>query len=286
MSEADRGWPLPTFFVIGAPKSGTTSLHLYLSGHPEIAMTRSKDPHVMTGPSGADRARAYAGLFPPGATIRGECSVGYAAYPVDPDPPRNIGELTPDARLIYLVRDPVERTIAHYAQHVITEGERRAPEEAIVPADPHCLYVAASRYATQLAAYLPTFDLARILVIDMTELRDRRRETLRRAFAHVGADPDYWDPGFEEEHNVRARDNVRLGDLGSRVKGTRLSAWTASLLPSKLHRRARIAVRRALGSEVRPSVSSELEGRLAAALAPEADRLRELTGQRFEGWSV
>jgi hypothetical protein len=282
------GLLLPTFFIIGAPKAGTTSLNHYMGAHPEIAMTRSKDPHVMTAPRSevGERLASYLQLFPPGAAIRGECSVGYAAHPVDPDSPRNIVELVPEAGLIYLVRDPVERTIAHYAQHVITEAEARPPEEAIRVDDPHCLYVAASRYATQVEVYLEGFAMERILVIDMSELRERRRATLRRVFAHVGADPEYWDEGLEAEHNVRARDNVLLGWLGSRLERSRLNEASRRVLPARLRRRAVIGVRRGLGTEVRPDVSPELRARLAEALAPEAERLRKLTGRELAGWSV
>lgn len=240
----------------------------------------------MTGPRGTDRAGAYVELFPAGAAIRGECSVGYAAHPVDPDPPRNIAELTPDARLIYLVRDPVERAIAHYAQHVTTGVEERTPDQALVANDPDCLYLAASRYATQVEAYLEGFEIERILVIEMTELRDRRRATLRRCFAHVGADPDYWDGSYETEHNVRARDNVRLGPLGSRIRGSRLTQMSRSALPAGLRGRVGIAARRTLGTEIRPDVSPELRARVSTALAPEADRFRVLTGQAFPHWSV
>jgi hypothetical protein len=280
------GSPLPTFFIIGAPKAGTTSLHHYMNAHPGIAMTRGKDPHVMTGPRERDRVSAYARLFPPDAEIRGECSVGYAAHPVDPDPPRNIAALTPDARLIYLVRDPVERAIAHYAQHLTTGADDRPPDQALATDDPGCLYLAASRYATQVETYLKGGDLGRMLVIESTELRDRRRETMRRAFVHVGADPEYWGPTLEATYNVRARDNVRLGRIGNRIKRSRLSRASRSVLPHRFHARAAIAARRALGTEVRPTVSAELRARLATALGPEADRLRELTGQAFADWSV
>jgi hypothetical protein len=249
-------------------------------------MTRVKDPHIMTGPRGRDRADAYARLFPAGAAIRGECSVGYAAHPVDPDPSRNIAEQAPDARLIYLVRDPVERAIAHYAQHVTTGVEERTPDQALLANDPDCLYLAASRYATQVEAYLEGFEMQRILVIEMTELRDRRRATMQRCFAHVGADPEYWEESFEAEHNVRARDNVRLGPLGSRIRASRLTQMTRSALPPGLRGRAGIAARRALGTEVRPDVSPELRARISTVLAPEADRLRRLTGQAFRQWSV
>lgn len=281
-----EGPPLPTFLIIGASKAGTTSLHHYMAAHPGIAMTRRKDPHLMIGPRVPERVRQYAALFPGDIPVRGDCSTGYSALPMNPEAPDNIAELTTEARFIYLVRDPVERTIAHYAQHVITAVEDKPLEQAVSVDDPHNLYVALSRYATQVEAYLRRFDQGRMLVIDSVELRERRRETLRRAFAHVGADPEFWDEELDAEHNLRERENLRLNPLGRRLKGSVLTRASRRLLPNPVHRSLTLAGARLLGKEIHPSASPELRARLAEALGPEAERLRRLTGQRFASWSV
>ncbi|MGH2953115.1 MAG: sulfotransferase [Solirubrobacterales bacterium] len=280
--------PVPTFYVIGASKAGTTSLHHYLAGHPGIAMTDPKEPHVLCGPPDfRDRLFVYAQILDGGAPIRGEVSPGYALYPFDPEVPDRIREIAPDARLVYLVRDPVERAIAHYAEHVIQRWEERPVAEALDPADPGSRYVAGSRYATQVEAYLRRFAAEQLLVIDSVELRDRRRETLRRIFAHVGADPDHWDPTFEVEHYSRADDNTRRtrGEV-SIGRSALYRRALRPLLPERLRREIRLRARRAFGAQVTPEVDSALRARLADALAPEAGRLRELTGERFPTWSV
>jgi hypothetical protein len=277
---------LPTFFVIGAAKSGTTSLHRYLDVHPEIAMTDPKEPHLMVGPGWRERARGYAALFAAGARIRGDCSPGYSHLAVNPDAPGNIAELVPEARLIYLVRDPVERTIAHYAEHVTRGVEERPIELAVRPEDRTSFYLSASLYATVAESYLRRFDADRMLVIDLSDLRDRRRRALERAFAHVGAAPLFWDDSFAARHNVRGGDNVLLPRAARALQGTRLNRASRRLLPAALRSPLVARARRALGREVRPEASGELRARLAEALAPEAERLRRLTGQRFESWSV
>jgi hypothetical protein len=147
--------------------------------------------------------------------------------------------------------------------------------------------VAGSRYATQLEIYLRRFDQDRFLVIDQAELREDRRRVLHRAFAHVGADPDFWDDRFTLEYNVRGADNVQLGPLGRRLRESGLNRLSRRLIPAGIRRRALAPAWRTLGSGgLDPQVGPEFRARLAEALAPEAERLRRLTGQRFESWSV
>ncbi len=238
---ADR---LPTFFVIGAANAGTTSLHHYLDAHPEIEMTNPKEPHLLCGPPDfRDRLWAYDVYLRGTAPLRGEVSPGYATHPLQPGIADRIAAIAPDAPLVYLVRDPIERAVAQYAEHAIQGIERRSLDQALDPSDPRSPYVVASRYATQVEEYLRRFDAERLLIADSVDLRDRRRETLARIFGHVGADPGYWDPSFDR--GVRPR-----------------------------------------GRPVSPAAGTELRSRLAEVLAPEAARLRELTGRPFASWSV
>jgi hypothetical protein len=284
-SDADR---LPTFFVIGAAKAGTTSLHHYLRAHPQIEMTEPKEPHLFCGPPDfRDRLSVYREVLTGSQPLRGEVSPGYAACPIDAEVPDRIAAVVPGARLVYLVRDPVERAIAQYAEHVIQRAEVRPISEALDLDDPRCPYLAASRYATQVESYLRRFEPGRLLVVDSAELRDRRSSALASIFAHVGADPDFWDASFEREHYARARENTRRprAELAIQRSGT-YRRLLRPLVPARVRGRVRTGIRRALAQPIDPDPSPELREQLAAALAPEADRLRALTGQRFPSWSV
>ncbi len=279
---------LPTFFVIGASKSGTTSLHHYLRAHPEIEMTSTKEPHVLCGPPDwRQRLFLYDRLFDRDAPARGEVSPGYAALPRDPDVPRRIHEIVPGARLVYLVRDPVERAIAHYSQEVTVRVETRGVDEALLPNDPNCVYVGASKYAAQVEAYLRVFDQQQLLVVDSTDLRHRRRQTLGRIFAHVGADPAYWHPqAFEREDNSRFAENVRRPKAEIAIARNRAYQRLRPLMPEWPRRAIRMGLRRFAADPVIPEVTEVMRSELAETLAPEAERLRALTGERFESWAV
>src|SRR5947209_2632070 len=131
-SHRDPG--LPTFLIIGAMKSGTTALYHALRQHPDIWMSPEKEPHFFAFedqeiPYAGPRDRyilesmtvrdiaAYRRLFEPGAAkaAAGEASVMYLYLPHVP--PR-VKERVPTARLIALLRNPVDRAYSSYMHMV------------------------------------------------------------------------------------------------------------------------------------------------------------------------
>ena len=121
---------LPNTFIIGAGKSGTTSLWLYLNRHPDIALSRNKEPAFFVRPNFREDLDWYESLFEP-ARIVGEASTVYTAHPVFDGVPERIHSLVPTPKLIYLVRDPVERAISHYVEHISQGIESRSAIEAL-----------------------------------------------------------------------------------------------------------------------------------------------------------
>jgi hypothetical protein len=102
---------LPNLIVIGAMKAGTTSLHAYLSLHPEIFMSANKEPRFFTEEWNWHKGLEwYEAQFPERVTIRGESTPDYTKLPEIRNVPERIHSLIPDVRLIYLVRDPIDRS--------------------------------------------------------------------------------------------------------------------------------------------------------------------------------
>src|SRR3954452_4665444 len=146
---------LPNVFIIGAAKCGTTSLHHYLGQHPEISMSRAKEPSVFSQGRWVTKYESYDGLFDCDAPYRGDASTSYSRYPVEGDAAARIHAAVPDAKLIYLVRDPIERTVSDYVHHVAIGHEHRSLDEALKDfTDPENYYVTTSRYALQVERYL------------------------------------------------------------------------------------------------------------------------------------
>lgn len=285
---------LPSFFVIGAAKAGTTSLHSYLDRHPEIQMSAVKEPRFFAGPADGipyppDRVWAreeYEALFDPAFEVRGEASTDYAAYPRRRGAADRIRELVPEAKFVYLVRDPIARTVSHFQMGVALMGERRSLEQALGDLSDHrSPYIASSLYGSQLENYLRQFPQERILVLDHSALQCDRGATMKRVFDFLGVDPAFAVPGLEEEllSNSEWRTySPRYVNLIDRYVVPPLR-W----IPRGVRRSIRRSVERVLWPPLeKPAVDGELRARLQALYAPQADRLRTLTGEEFAHWSV
>lgn len=278
------GGAWPTFLVIGSAKCGTTSLHRYLDQHPEIGMTAEKEVSFFvaerTWSRGPDWYRAW---FSPEDPVRGDASPAYTVAPCFGGVPKRIHTLVPNVKLVYLVRDPIDRTVALY-QHKRWAGiETRPFTEAI--REPGNRYIEGSRYYAQIERYLPYFDPDAILVVNQTDLRNRRRKTLRRVFAFVGADPEVWDARFRLVHH-RTGQKRRLTPLGERL--TQAAAFRhLRHLPNDVRWHAERLltwpVSRAISA---PSVPPKLRTELEDFFRDDVARLRAFTGQPFVGWSL
>ncbi|TQN42800.1 sulfotransferase family protein [Blastococcus colisei] len=213
---------LPNVVIIGAMKCGTTSLHRYLDLHPDVAMSRRKELNFFVGCADGelDWARGnwwrgpawYATQFDATAAVRGEASPGYTS-PSHPEVAGRLAALIPDARLVYAVRDPVDRAVSQYSHHRREGAETREPEEALL--DPGSQYVARGRYLERLSPFLSAGLGDRVTVVAQEQLRDRPRPTMRRLFSCLGIDDDYWSPAMEERRNTAPE---QPGDLSGRVR--------------------------------------------------------------------
>ena len=205
---------LPNLVVVGAMKCGTTALHRYLAAHPQISMAQVKEANFFIGPDTAPHTDEgewwrtgnwhrgvgwYASLFDADAPVRGETSPGYTS-PDSVVAAERMAAVIPEARLVYLVREPLERAVSQYDHHVRDGTERRPVAEALL--DPASQYVDRSRFHERLQPYLELFDKERLHVVVSERLRTHRRAELRKVFAHAGADPDFWSADLNTSHHV------------------------------------------------------------------------------------
>ncbi len=276
---------LPNVVVIGAAKCGTTSLHHYLDLHPEIAMAREKELHFFQG--GAEWARGlewYRTQFDPTAPVRGEASVSYTAFPKVRGVPARMGSVIPEARLLYIVRDPVERIVSAYTHRVSEGTERRPFDEAVTEMEGNDL-VERSRYHYQLAQYLEHFPLARIRVVCLEVLRARTSQVMRELYGFLGVDSAFDSPRFTEVRNptdVKRRKGPLARALGRLAE----TAPARTVTPETRRRIGAWVYRPVTRPLARPTPSPDTRERLEAFLEPDAQALRELTGQAFAEWSV
>jgi sulfotransferase family protein len=187
---------LPNVLVIGAMKCGSTSLHHYLDAHPDIAMSEKKELNFFYRPGVWNKGLEwYRSQFDPGAPLRGESSVNYTKSPRASGlaAPR-MHRLVPHAKLIYMVRHPIERAVSHYL-HTRAEGneERPLPQALSDLTGP---YVSRSVYYANVEPFLRHFPAESLLVVPQERLRSQRAATLRAIFSFLGVDADIDRPEF------------------------------------------------------------------------------------------
>ena len=195
---------LPTFLVIGAPKSGTSTLHSLLSQLPDVYMSEPKEIQYFSHPEHPDfPLRWYAAFFAAGAgrRHRAESSPTYAMFPAIRDVPRRIHAMNPNIKLIYLVRDPVDRMVSAYAQSRHLGFETAPLSEAIM----HMAHVGPSMYWLQVSEYLRWFDPAQIHVEFLDDLGTDPQQVLER----IGAFLDVDVPAIDASHRLNTRETLR-----------------------------------------------------------------------------
>lgn len=193
--------PVVDFLIIGSMKSGTTSLHTYLEQHPQISMSSKKEVHFFSGETWDRGIEWYAEHFDSRASMRGEASTSYSKFPLVREVPRRIHATVPDVKLVYLVRDPVERVLSHLHHNLLVGIEE--PEDVTASVrSPETHYVDVSRYWMQLRQYLEFFPAERILVLTSEELRTHPQDTLRRACTFLSVDASHRFTDTASHRNV------------------------------------------------------------------------------------
>jgi Sulfotransferase family len=284
---------LPTFFVIGAPKAGTTSLHQYLDRHSQIQMSAVKEPRFFAGPENGipyppDRVETlaeYEALFDPTAEVRGESSTDYATFPRRQGVPERIKAMVPEAKFVYLVRDPIARTVSHYKMSAALLGERRSLTDALGDlSDLRSPYISPSLYATQLELYLRHFPQERILVLDQADLQGDRQATLAETLAFLGVEETIDSAALEDELLTSAA--WRSYPTGYAEFIARFVAPRFRWVPPRLRRGVRSSLERLLWRPLDAELPAQVRSRLEDLYAPEVARLRDLTGKGFSSWTV
>jgi hypothetical protein len=283
MADRPTSGALPTLIVIGAMKCGTTSLHHYLDLHPEIQMSNPKELKFFVEELNWGRGVDwYARHFDPAAPVRGESSPHYTTYPRWEGVPARMRSLVPDAKLIFVVRDPIERIVSQYI-HMRAAGDEQKGLAAALRDNQ--TYVDRSRYWMQLEPFLEHYPRDSIMVLGAEELVARRRETLRRVFAFLEVDTAFESPQFDRLWETSRGKNSKFKLL------LRTRDWPVVRNSHRLPQGARWLLERikysTVGGQVEPPpLDPELRRGLEEQLREDAARLRAFTGQGFETWSV
>lgn len=187
-------------------KCGTTSLHNYLADHPEASMSEPKEPAFFVSELNWSKGfEWYLSLFPQRqkATVVGESSTSYTMLPTFKGVPERIHAFNPDARLIYLMRDPLDRIVSHYWHNVRdlqSEAERRDIFSAV---NRDRRYIAYSDYAMQLEPYHALFGPEQVYHLTLESLAADPESTVKSICRWLRLRQHEPDQRYERRWNTR-----------------------------------------------------------------------------------
>lgn len=261
--------PKANFFLVGAPKAGTTSVDRLLRGHPQVFLSSIKEPchfcpevagqiapllarsravdiadylsrtprepvHLLPVPAREHYARLFEGAI--GCKVIGECTTYYLSSSRAPAAIRSYNR---DARIVVVLRRPLQRIRSHYAMDrslgLAEKPLLQLVEEELALGDAahwgNCrFYVGASRYAKQVEAFRRHFAAENICVLSFEKMVADPAGELGRLFAFLDIEPP--DPLVLPLANKSRA--ARFGVLHEGLRGSRVKPWLAGLLKHRL----------------------------------------------------
>lgn len=204
----------PNFFIVGAARSGTTSLHEYLSRVRGIHMSHIKEPSFFAEEVGAlayhFNEEEYLSLFRPknGENILGESSVMYL---VDSSAPSRIHARISDAKIVIMLRDPIDRAYSHFLHHLrygidttfdffeAIKDDYRKEKNGIHPA---FKYIEVGMYSHQVQRYIDLFGRDRVkIIIYEDEFKPKTKETVQDVVYFLGLETVVTDEVIQNVFN-------------------------------------------------------------------------------------
>lgn len=297
----------PNFFLLGAAKCGTTSVAKYLGQHPEIFVSKPKEPNffsfephstpVCKGP--ADEAQLYELLLKYSVTSPDKYQALFAAadhqraigeasvrYLYEPHAVHRIAEYAPQAKLIVLLRDPVDRLHSHYHMNVRQHIEPASLRDAVAAEDHRVErgwgwdwhYRRVGLYAQQLQRVLDHFDRRQLLVLFHADLQQSPRQTMQQIFAHLEVSADFV-PDFSQRSMVGHTPRWRWLRKVIRDDNT-IKSLAKTIVPSGL-RKSMVSWSESKNRQTIPAMDTQLQEELRVHFRQDSLQLSEMLGREL-----
>jgi hypothetical protein len=294
---------LPTFVIGGAPKAGTTALWALLDAHPEVWMSRMKEPRFLTrnlnepvpgvkliGPPRQEtHSRGlewYASLFADGADrpARGEASPQYLGAV---DGPEMMERHVPGLKVVFVLRQPVDRAYSQYWQHW-KKGWRMPAFSALLDDHPALRYLDyMSRYEQHLERYRQALGADRVHVLLFDDLKSEPARTYAELCRFIGVDDSFQPPDFAQSFNEFAAPRLRWLHRGMmQTHFKRFGRAVPRLLRPSLRRARRSMERWNVSRGKYPPLDGELRERLTERFAPDIAYVERLVRPVPEWWTT
>lgn len=306
MSTENRGGQAtkPNFFIVGAPKCGTTAMNDYLSQHPEIFIPEMKEIHYfgkdLEIKFGALRdEQKYLDLFKgsEGHKVRGEASVWYL---YSKTAAAEIHRFNPDAKIIIMLRDPADmlysqhseflyngnENIEDFGQALAAEPERKAGKR--IPESAHFAeglwYSETVKYAAQVQRYVEYFGRENVHIIIFDDFKRDLKGVYRELLTFLGVDPTFAAEFEVINPNKRARSKRLRSFVQAPPEGVKRLGRL--LFPRSVRQKVMAVLEKAnVRYEKRTPQEQTMRRQLQERFAPEVEKLEALLGRKLP-WST
>lgn len=276
----------PSVIGIGVQKCMTSWIHALAGAHPGIVASTPKEVDFFS--YYFDRGyQWYEGHFQP----KGADAVGFESSPSyfhDPRAPERLAAYRPDARVILLLRDPVERAYSNHLHEVVKGHIPPRPFAEGLANNP--AYVEQGLYATHVARWLDWFPRERMLILVAEEIVGDLEGAARRTYDFFGVDPEHRSGVLGEKRNDSdtarfplLRNTLRLGGDALRRAGLEEALIKAKRLPPI---QAALRYNSVPARDLVPPLSAEDRARMTELFAPETERLAALLGRAELPWAT
>lgn len=269
------------FTIIGAQKCGTTSLAFLLAQHPGICFSKEKEPGYFNKVDDWEIGlEGYHKLFSPeNGQICGEASTMYTFLPEWQDTHSKLYAYNPEMKLIYIMRNPVERIISNYAHDLVRGIVRGKPEDAIFR---HPFYVNRSRYHLQIRPYLERFPRENVLLLVFDEFISDQKRSLEQIAGFLGLEMSgFEDVEAAEEHKTLNNWYLKY-DVVRKVANTSLFQTVRPHIPSGIRK----PIRRFLSDrlQIKPSVSKETRRTIWRLVEEDVRGIEKILERTLDSW--
>lgn len=281
----------PNLFIIGAMKSGTTTLHEYLDSHPQIAMSQIKEPGYFVEELAHGQGEDwYLNLFEQDGTFRyrGESSTHYTKLPLYQGVAERLFRFNPDARLIYIMRNPIERLVSHYWHNVrdpVYGRERRSLLQAVRKRQD---YLAFGDYAMQLEPYVNLFGRDALYALTFEELIQDPQRELDRLYGWLGLPSHPIGGESLKAHNQKPEGIVGVAGAGVLNRIEYSNAWDriSPFVPAWVKYWARKRAYRPVDERAPQQEIPRLRNEIGDLQLRQIDKLSCLLGRDFPEWRM
>ena len=282
------------FFIVGAPKAGTTSLYHYLNEHLEIEMSSQKEPDYFSnealkrqrmyyGKNRIDSLVKYHGLFTnKDVKLRGEASVSYLFYD---DVPQKIKDYNQNSKIIIMLRNPIDRAFSHYLMDyrlgLVSDSFESIIKKKSKHKNAHLFYqqyIDVSEYARQVSGYLDVFDKENILFIDYEDFKNDVSAVVNDTYIFLGVNDDF-QPNLKKKHNTYTMPKNRI--IRFIYSFVLFRKFLTNIVPKAFVKWIRNLL---FKSDKKPTLSNDIRKFLASYFKDDVDDLSAMLNKSYSKW--